>query len=146
MQAVPQAQLVQLPQRPNCVVRYAGDPCDELMQQYNQAVQQRQQQEWDATVAAPLRKQIAEQQKLIADQQKQMADQQNQIQMLQVKIESQTTAALQNEARNRAALDLVGACLGVGLAFFVAFASFQRLARNSMAGKPDQERAASAGS
>ena len=139
MQAVPQAQLVQLPQRPNCVVRYAGDPCDELMQQYNQAVQQRQQQEWDATVAAPLRKQIAEQQKLIADQQ-------NQIQSLQVKIESQTTAALQNEARNRAALDLVGACLGVGLAFFVAFAGFQRLARNSMAGKPDQDRAASAGS
>jgi hypothetical protein len=139
MQAVPQAQVVQLPQRPNCVVRYAGDPCDELMQQYNQAVLQRQQQEWEASVAAPLRKQIAEQQKLIADQQ-------NQIQTLQVKIESQTTAALQSEARNRAALDLVGACLGVGLAFFVAFAGFQRLARNATHAKPDQEQAASAGS
>ena len=121
------------------MVRYAGDPCDELMQQYNQAIEQRQQQEWEASVAAPLRKQIAE-------QQKQIADQQNQIQTLQVKIESQTTAALQSEARNRAALDLVGACLGVGLAFFVAFAGFQRLARNSVARKPDQERAASAGS
>jgi LPS O-antigen subunit length determinant protein (WzzB/FepE family) len=121
------------------MVRYAGDPCDELIEQYNQTMQQRQQQEWDASVAAPLRKQIA-------DQQKQIADQQNQIQTLQVKIESQTTAALQSEARNRAALDLVGACLGVGLAFFVAFASFQRLARNSMGVKPDRERAASAGS
>ena len=137
MQPVPQAQLVQLPQRPNCVVRYAGDPCDELMQQYNQALQQRQQQEWEASVAAPLRKQIADQQKLIADQQ-------NQIYTLQVKIESQTTAALQSEARNRAALDLVGACLGVGLAFFVAFAGFQRLARNATLAKPDQGRAASA--
>ncbi|PYY10710.1 MAG: hypothetical protein DMG69_05850 [Acidobacteria bacterium] len=145
MQAVPQPQFVQLP-RPNCMVRYAGDPCDELMQQYNQAIEQRQQQEWEASVAAPLRKQIAEQQKQIADQQNQIADQQNQIQTLQVKIESQTTAALQSEARNRAALDLVGACLGVGLAFFVAFAGFQRLARNSVARKPDQERAASAGS
>lgn len=139
MQSVPQSQLVQLPQRPNCTVRYTGDPCDELMQQYNQAVQQRQQQEWDAAVAAPLRKQIAE-------QQKQIADQQNQIQMLQLKIESQTTAALQSEARNRAALDLVGACLGVGLAFFVAFASFQRLARNGTPAKPDRGRVASAGS
>ncbi|PYX85069.1 MAG: hypothetical protein DMG70_04885, partial [Acidobacteria bacterium] len=81
------------------MVRYAGDPCDELMQQYNQAIEQRQQQEWEASVAAPLRKQIAEQQKQIADQQNQIADQQNQIQTLQVKIESQTTAALQSEAR-----------------------------------------------
>jgi hypothetical protein len=121
------------------MVRYAGDPCDELMQQFNQAIEQRQQQVWDASVAVPLRRQIAE-------QQKQIADQQNQIQALQLKIESQTTAALQSEARNRAALDLVGACLGVALAFFVAFASFQRLARNSMAAKPDQERTASAGS
>jgi len=139
MQRVPQAQIVQLPQRPNCMVRYTDDPCDELMQQYNQTVQQRQQQEWEASVAAPLRKQIAE-------QQKQIADQQNQIQTLQVKIESQTTAALQSEARNRAALDLVGACLGVGLAFFMAFASFRRLARKATPAKPDQERAASAGS
>ena len=99
------------------MVRYTDDPCDELMQQYNQTVQQRQQQEWEASVAAPLRKQIAE-------QQKQIADQQNQIQTLQVKIESQTTAALQSEARNRAALDLVGACLGVGLAFFMAVGAY----------------------
>jgi hypothetical protein len=137
MQAPPQPQLTALPQKPNCLVRYVGDPCDELMQQYDQAVTQRQQQEWDASVAAPLRRQIA-------DQQKQIANQQNQIQTLQLKIESQTTAALQSEARNRAALDVIGAALGVGMAFFMAFASFRRLARNSTAPKHDQERAASA--
>src|SRR5205807_10389190 len=111
MQAVPQPQFVQLP-RPNCMVRYAGDPCDELMQQYNQAIEQRQQQEWEASVAAPLRKQIAE-------QQNQIAVQQSQIQTLQVNIESQITAAVQSEARNRAARDLVGASLGVGRAVVV---------------------------
>jgi hypothetical protein len=137
MQTLPQLPVTSLPQRPACLVRYAGDACDELMQQYNQAVAQRQQQEWETSVAAPLRRQIA-------DQQRQIADQQNQIKTLQLKIESQTTAALQSEARNRAALDVIGAALGVGMAFFMAFASFRRLARNSTAPKHDQERAASA--
>lgn len=137
MQVAPQPQLTPLPQSPNCLVWYEGDPCDELMQQYHKAVEQRQQQEWQISVAAPLQKQIADQQSLIADQQ-------NQIKTLQLKIESQTTAALQSEVRKRAAQDLVGACLGVGLAFFMAIASFRRLARNSIISKREQQRAASA--
>lgn len=137
MQVVAQPQLTRLPQRPNCLVWYEGDPCDELMQQYHKAMEQRQQQEWQISVAAPLQMQIT-------DQQREIADQQNQIKTLQLKIESQTTVALQSEARNRAALDLFGACLGVGLAFFVAIASFRRLARNAIVSKREQQRAASA--
>jgi hypothetical protein len=79
-------------------------------------------------VTAPLQRQIA-------DQQKQIADQQNQIKTLQLKIESQTMAALKGEARNEALLDGIGAGLGTALAFLVAVAVFQRLARKSAAEK-----------
>jgi len=116
--------------RPTCFVWYAGDPCDELIQQYNRVVEQRHQQEWQASVTEPLQKQIA--------------DQQDQIKTLQAKIDSQTLDELQSEARTQALLDGIGAGLGAGLAFFVAVAVFRRLARNAMAAKPDQGRAASA--
>jgi hypothetical protein len=137
MQVTAQAQTTPVPQKPNCLVYYAGDACDQLMQQYTQALEQHQRQEWQITVAAPLQKQIA-------DQQKQIADQQNQIKTLQLQMESQSTAALQNDARNRAALDVIGAALGVGMALLVAFASFRRLARNPALPKRGPQRAASA--
>jgi hypothetical protein len=124
MQLVTQQQFTPLPLKPRCLVWYAGDPCDELIQQYNQAVEQRQRQEWQFDVAAPLQRQIA-------DQQMQIADQQNQIKTLQLKIESQTMDALQSEGRNQALLNGVGAVLGVGLAFFVAVAGFRRLLARS---------------
>lgn len=135
MQPVAQPQLPPLPQRPTCVVWYADDHCDDLIQQYNQALQLRQ--EWEASVAAPLRKQIA-------DQQTQIADQQNQIRTLQSTIDSQTIAALQSESRNRAALDFIGACLGVSMALLIVFVTFRRLARKSAVPNTERGRAASA--
>ena len=133
MQVLIQQQFTPLPLKPSCLVWYAGDPCDELIQQYNQAVEQRQRQKWQFDVAAPLQRQIA-------DQQKQIADQQNQIKTLQLKIESQTMDALQSEGRNQALLNGVGAVLGVGLAFFVAVAGFRRLlARSATALKREPE-------
>jgi hypothetical protein len=113
-----------LVQRPTCLVWYAGDPCDQAIQQYNQMLLDRQQVQWDFSVAEPLRKQITEQRREIADQQ-------NQIKTLQVTIDAQTLAAIQREASNRASLDMLGAILGVGLAFFAAYATFRRLARNA---------------
>jgi len=125
MQALVPPNSPSLPQRPTCLVWYAGDSCDELVQQYNQTVLEHQQKDWEASVAAPLRKQIA-------DQQRQLADQRNQIKTLQLAIESQTAATLQSRARNRAAIELVGAILGMGIALFVALATFRRLVRNSI--------------
>jgi len=137
MQVIAQQQPTPLPLKANCLVWYAGDPCDELIQQYHQAAEQRQQQEWQIQVTAPLQKEIA-------DQQKQIAGQQSQIGTLQGKIESQTAEALQSETRNEALLNGIGAGLGAALALLVAVASFRRLARNSTDPKREQKRAASA--
>jgi hypothetical protein len=137
MQAIAQQPSPHLPLKPSCLVWYADDPCDGLVQQYHQAVETRQQQEWQVSVTPPLQKQIA-------DQQKQIVDQQSQIRTLQLKIESQTAVALQSDARNEALLNGIGAGVGAALAFLVAVASFRRLARNSAASKREQERAASA--
>ncbi len=124
--------------KPTCLVFYAGDPCDRSLQQYNELLLQRQQQEWQASVGDPLRKQIA-------DQQKVMRDQQSEIKALQTTIESQTMAALQKDARQRAALDLLGAIIGIPLAFLVALAAFRRLARSSSTADYQPERVDSAG-
>ena len=112
------------PRTPDCLVWYAGDPCDTQIQQYREAITERQQQEWRNSVIAPLQWQIA-------DQQKQIADQQIQIKTLQLKIESQTSEALQGQARNQAFVDGIGAILGAALAFVVTVASFRRLASRS---------------
>src|SRR5258705_10948560 len=98
MQGVAQPQLTVMPVKPDCLVWYAGDPCDERIQQFHQAVEQRRQQEWQASVTAPLQKQIAEQRKQISDQQKQ-------IKLLQLKMESQTLESSQSLARNEALLN-----------------------------------------
>jgi hypothetical protein len=137
MQVLPQPPLLPSPPKPDCLVWYAGDSCDVLIQQYDQAMQQRQQQEWQVQVTGTLQKQIA-------DQRKQLADQQTQIKALQLKIESQTMEALQNEARNQAFMDGIGVVVGTGLAFLVAVAGFRRLVRNSTDLKQGEERPASA--
>jgi hypothetical protein len=144
MQAIAQSQLVRPPLKPDCLVWYAGDPCDALIQQYHQATEQRQQQEWQISVTAPMQKQIADQQKQVADQQKQIADQQSQLKTLQLKIESQRLEALQSEARSQVLLHGVGAGMGAAMAFVVVVAGFRRLARNSTASHREPERAASA--
>ena len=48
--------------KPDCLIWYAGDPCDQQLQQYHQAVAQRQQQEWQNALSARYEKQIADQQ------------------------------------------------------------------------------------
>lgn len=103
--------------RPTCVVWYSGDPCDNLIQQYDRAVERGQLEELQASITAPLQKQIA-------DQQKQISAQQTQIKILEAKIESQSSEALRSEASNQALLDGIGAGLGAGLAFLVAVAAF----------------------
>jgi hypothetical protein len=113
MHAVIQPQPVLPLPRPDCLVWYAGDPCDELIQQYQEAAEQQQ---WQPVIA-PLEKQIV--------------DQQIQIKTLQLKLDSQTAEALQSDARNQAFLDGMGAFVGVSLAFLVAIAGFRRLARSS---------------
>jgi hypothetical protein len=133
---LPQSQLSAVPPKPDCLVWYAGDPCDERIQQYHQAVEQRRQQEWQASVSAPLQKQIA-------DQQHQITEQQNQIKLLQLKMESQNLEASQNQARNEALLNGIGAGVGAALALLVAVAGFRRLARGSDAANHEQGRAAS---
>jgi hypothetical protein len=123
--------------RPNCLVWYPGDPCDEVLQQYHQALELQQRQEWQYSVTARFEKQIV-------DQRKQIADQKIQIQVLQSKIESQTMEALRSEARSQAILNGIGVIIGVALAFFMVMASFRRLARHSTTPHPERGRAASA--
>jgi hypothetical protein len=137
MQRLAQPQPAGLKVKPDCLVWYAGDPCDERIQQFHQAVEQRRQQEWQASVTAPLQKQIAEQQKQITDQQKQ-------IKLLQLKMESQTLESSQSLARNEALLNGIGAGVGAALALLVAVAGFRRLARNSSGARGEEGRAASA--
>lgn len=118
------------PLRPDCLVWYAGDPCDVLIQQYHQAAEQSRRQEWQASVTAPLQRQIVAQQK--------------QIHALQLQIEEQTTEALQSQAHTAAIFEGIGAGLGVAFALFLAVAFFRRLARNSPTLKGEPEGAASA--
>jgi hypothetical protein len=114
-----------VPAKPGCLVWFAGDPCDQLIQQYNQAIAQRQQQEWQSQTTAAFQKQIA-------GQEKQIADQQTQIQALQLKLDSQTTESMQSQARNQAFVDGMGAVIGAGLAFLVTVVGFRRLTRGSL--------------
>jgi len=128
--------------KPDCLVWYAGDPCDQLIQQFQQTSLQRQQQEWQNAVTARFEKQIADQQKLLADQK-------DKIQALQAKIESQSTEALRSEAHTQAVLDSVGVIIGIGLAFFMVLALFRRVTRNAPmvdapSPTPERTRAASA--
>jgi hypothetical protein len=104
--------------KPNCLIWYPGDSCDQLLQQYRQVEEQRQEQEWQTSVTARYERQIVE-------QQQQIADQQARIMSLQSRIDSQTMDALRSEASTQAFLD-----------------AFRRLARSST--RQEQSRAASA--
>jgi len=110
-------QIASQPTKPDCLVWYADDPCDVLIQQYHQAATLSQQQQWQVSVIAPLQKQIADQQRLINSMQLQMA--------------AQTNAALQSEAHTGAIFEGIGAGLGAAFALFLAVAYFRWLVRNS---------------
>ena len=132
--------LAQIPQplsEPHCLIWYPGDPCDQLLQQYRQALESRQRQEWQSSAIAPFEKQIA-------DQQKQIADQKAQIATLQSRIDSQTMDALRSEAHNQAVMDSLGVIIGIGIAFVMVLAFFRKLTRPSPNATPERSRAASA--
>ena len=130
------AQIPQPLSEPHCLIWYPGDPCDQLLQQYRQALELRQRQEWQTSAIAPFEKQIA-------DQQKQIANQKAEIATLQSRIDSQTMDALRSEARNQAVLDSLGVIIGIGIAFVIVLAFFRKLARPSNVA-PERSRAASA--
>ena len=119
MQALPPVPL----SRPNCLIWFPGDACDQQLQQYRQATDQHQQQEWQTAVTSRYDQQIA-------DQQKRITDQQAQIKTLQTKLDSQTTEALRSEARTQAFFDGLGGMIGIALAFLVVVASFRKLTRS----------------
>lgn len=119
MQALPPIPL----SRPDCLVWFPGDACDQQLQQYRQATDQRQQREWQTAVTSRYDQQIA-------DQQKRITDQQAQIKTLQTKLDSQTTEALRSEARTQAFFDGLGGMIGIALAFLVVVASFRKLTRS----------------
>ena len=123
--------------KPDCLIWYAGDPCDQQLQQYHQAVDQRQQQDWQNALTARYEKQLA-------DQQKQLADQQAQIKTLQSKLDSQTTEALRSEARTQAFFDGLGGMIGIALAFLLVVAFFRKLARPSPSPEQQEDRARAA--
>jgi uncharacterized protein YlxW (UPF0749 family) len=109
--------------RPDCLIWFPGDACDQQLLQYRRATDQRQQQEWQTAVTARYDQQIA-------DQQKRITDQQAQIKILQTKLDSQTTEALRSEARTQAFFDGLGGMIGIALAFLVVVASFRKLTRS----------------
>ena len=123
--------------KPACLIWFAGDPCDQQLQQYHQAVAQRQQQEWQNALSARYEKQIA-------DQQRQLADQQAQIKTLQSRLDSQTNEAVRSEARTQAFFDGLGGFLGIILAFLVVVAFFRKLARPSPPADEHHDRARAA--
>jgi len=112
------------PSRPDCLIWFPGDACDQQLQQYRQATDQRQQQQWQTAVTARYDQQLA-------DQQKRITDQQAQIKTLQTKLDSQTSEALRSEARTQAFFDGLGGMIGIALAFLVVVASFRKLTRPS---------------
>jgi hypothetical protein len=125
------------PGKPDCLIWYAGDPCDQQLQQYHQAVVERQQQEGQNALTARYEKQLA-------DQQKQIAGQQAQIKILQSKLDSQTIEALRSEARTQAFFDGLGGIVGIALAFLLVVAFFRKLARPSAPAGQDEDRARTA--
>ena len=131
------AQIPQPLSEPHCLMWYPGDSCDQLLQQYRQALELRQRQEWQSSAIAPFEKQIAEQQKQIANQKAQIAT-------LQSRIDSQTMDALRSEAHNQAVMDSLGVIIGIGIAFVMVLAFFRKLTRPSAAAPPERSRAASA--
>jgi hypothetical protein len=124
------------PAKPDCLVWYAGDPCDLLIQQYHQAATLSQQQEWQASVTAALQKQMG-------DQQKRIGEQQREIKALQLQIAEQTSAALQSEAHTSAIFEGIGAGLGAAFALYLAVAFFRWLAKNSPSMKQEHKEALS---
>ena len=126
---------VQIP-RPVCLVWYAGDSCDQQIQQYHRNLEDQQRQDWQSAVTARFDKQIA-------DQQKQIAEQQTQIRALQTRIDSQSMEALRSEARSQAFVDGIGVIIGIALAFLFVVAAFRRLAHNTPADSDHTEIGAS---
>lgn len=163
MQVQAPVQLTQVPPKPSCNPNsiFTGTDCQDRINLYNQAVQQRTREELQLYVSrqkelassqatAPLQQQIADLNKLVSDQQ-------GQIKKLGDQIQSDATAALQQtQTASTAALQAKtaahtqgleqGAKIGVGaaLVLFGLIYAVKKLMGNFTVTKKPQTRAASA--
>jgi len=132
----PPAQLTQVPPKPTCTLLFSTGSCADLWRNYNQALQQRQQEELQLYVnrqkqiastetAAPLQQQISELRKL-AD------DEQQQITKLNDHIQADATADIQDKSAAHDEGMKYGIAFGVGgtLVLFALLFGIRRLTQN----------------
>jgi hypothetical protein len=126
-QSAAPVQLIQVPAKPSCNPSNTldGGTCRDSINAYNQALQQRQQQEIQPYVAR--QKELAS-----APLQQQIADQQGQIKKLQEQVQVDLTTAIQDRAAVHREGFIFGIDLGVGttLAFFALISGIRKLKQN----------------
>jgi len=145
MQSEIPVQLTVVPPKPTCnpASIFTGTDCQDRINLYNQAVEQRRQQELQLYVnrqkelaSAPLQQQIASLNKLTADQQAQIKN-------LQSQIQTQTVASI--AARNQGLQQGVGMGVGATLVLFALIFGIRRLMKNfTVTKKPQAPQARSA--
>jgi hypothetical protein len=144
MQSETPVQLTVVPPKPMCnpASIFTGTDCQDRINLYNQAVEQRRQQELHLYVnrqkelaSAPLQQQIASLNKLTADQQAQIKN-------LQSQIQTQTVASI--AARNQGLQQGVGICVGATLVLVAMIFGIRRLMKNFTVTKKPQAHSASA--
>ena len=163
MQSETNTQMIHVPPKPTCdrVSIFATNACKDLWNNYEQAAQERAQQELQIYVnrqkelastqaTAPLQQQIADLNKLATDQQNQIrkltADQQSQIKTLNEQIQTQMIAASQSKlaAHDEGLRQGVGIGLGATLVLFGLVYGIRKLTRNFIVSKREQVKTASA--
>ena len=163
MQSEAAVQMIHVPPRPTCdrVSIFATSACKDLWNNYEQASQERAQQELQIYInrqkelastqaTAPLQQQIADLNNLTADQQGQIrkltADQQSQIKTLNEQIQTQMTVASQSKlaAHDEGLRQGVGIGVGATLLLFGLVYGIRKLTRNFTVSKREQAKAASA--
>jgi hypothetical protein len=149
-QSQPPVQLTNIPPTPSCdraPIFGDGRDCQDRWNLYNQAVQQRRQEELQLYVnrqkdmaSAPLQEQIANLNKLVTDQQ-------GQVKKMQEQMQTEATAALQAKAAAHTEGLEYGAGIGVGatLVLFAVIFGIKRAMSNFTVTKKPQAQAAAAG-
>lgn len=149
MQSQVPVQLTTVPPKPTCTPLFDTSSCADLWRNYNQAVQQRNEQEMQLYVnrqkelasvqaTAPLQTQIADLNKLVADQQATIKGLRNQMQ-------ADVNAGLQaKSAAHQEGLQYgLGIGIGATLVLFALIFGIRRLMKNFTVTKKPQARAAS---
>jgi len=151
MQVEAPVQLTPVPPKPTCVQIFNSGSCADLWRAYNQAVQQRTQEELQIYVnrqkalasseaTAPLQQQINDLNKLVTDQQTQIKKMQEQMQAdSTAAIQAKTSAHTQGMEQG-AGLGVSGALLLVGIVF-----GGKKLASNFTVSRKPRAQAAASG-